>query len=47
MLLNVQLQIRRSTLKQLVRRVLHLLAYIRFLTGVTRELVTYKALQRY
>jgi len=28
MLLNVQLQIRRSTLKQVVRSVLHLLGYI-------------------
>jgi len=45
MLLNVQLQIRRSTLKQVVRSVLRLLGYILWLVW-PEDLQTYEALQR-
>ena len=45
MLLNVQLQIHRSTLKQVVRSVLHLLGYIFWLVW-PENLKPYEALQR-
>jgi len=42
MLLNAQLQVRRSSLKQIVRSVLRLIGCI-FLTPVTRELVNLRS----